>query len=41
MGGERNTVIVGPFDMRCFHLWDSERRGGGPVFRLPTTNEGA
>ena len=41
MGGQRGTLIVGPFHARCFHLWDSERRDGGSgVFRLPGTNGG-
>ena len=38
--GEREE-LVGPFHMRCFHLWDSERRGEGPVFRLPTNDGGS
>ena len=38
MGGKRDVLIVGPFHARCFHLWDSERRGGGSVFRLPSGN---
>lgn len=38
IGGWRDTLVVEPFHVRCFHLWDTERRGGGPVLRLPTTN---
>lgn len=38
IGGEHNTLVVAPFHVRCFHLWDSERRGGGPVLRLPTSD---
>ena len=40
MGGQRDALIVGPFHARCFHLWDSERRNGDSVFRLPSTNGG-
>ena len=40
MGGQRGAVIVGPFHVRCLHIWDSERRGEGPVFRLPGGNGG-
>jgi hypothetical protein len=29
MGGQRGILIVGPFHVRCFYLWDSERRDGG------------
>ena len=38
--GEQET-FVGPFHLRCFHLWDSERRDGDSVFRLPTNEGGA
>lgn len=37
-GADRESLA---FHVRCFHLWDSERRGEGPVFRLPTNNGGA